>query len=125
MYAYGPTGRVTPCFFQILSVPSRLIWAWSHPGSQSAGHPISEFSVPAIATVPGWFAAGSPFSGTVREGAPTTCVHEESPATRPPASLTTARYSSGVASGRPDVSWKTRNGALSSVPSGCHSFAPS
>ena len=36
------------------------------------------------------------------DGGDTTCTQEESPATRPPASLTTARYSSGVASGMPD-----------------------
>ena len=103
-------------FFQILSLPSRVICAASQSGSQSAAQPCSEFSVPAIATVPGWVAGGSPSSGTVWVGGLTTCVVDESAATRPAASLTIARYSSGVASGMPDTSWKTRNGALSSVP---------
>ena len=73
--------------------------AAGQPGSQSPAQPISEFSVPAIATLPGWLAGGSPSSGTVFGGGDTTCAQEESPATRPPASLTTARYSSGVVSG--------------------------
>ncbi len=108
-------------FFQIWSLASSVIWAWSHHGSQSAGQSISLFRVPAIATVARLGSAGgSPSSGTVWVGRLTTWVVVESPATRPAASLTTARYSSGVSSGMSDTSWNTRNGALSSVPRGCH-----
>jgi hypothetical protein len=39
-------------------------------------------------------------------------------------SLTTARYSSSVPLATPETSWKTRYGALSSVPSGFHSRVP-
>ena len=39
-------------------------------------------------------------------------------------SRTTARYSHGVPGGKRATSWKTRYGALSSVPMGCHSPSP-
>jgi hypothetical protein len=42
----------------------------------------------------------------------------------PALSSTTARYSTGVPGLKPATSWKTRYGALSSVPIGAHAPSP-
>jgi len=77
-----------------------------------------------MATDDGWV-TGSPFSTSPPPtwALPTT-AQDPLAATRPAASRVTARYSRTEPTGMPETSWKTRKGALSSVPTTLQSVAP-
>jgi len=110
-------------FFQIWSSVSSVSWAWSHSSAQSA-QPISELCVPGTDTADGWVTGSPRAASGAGPVALTTPAQAPSAVTRPAASFTTARYSRTEPTGRPDTSWYTRNGALSSVPMVRHADVP-
>ena len=96
----------------------------SHGGSQSAAQPISLPWLPGTETASGCVIGPRLIPGSAGGcGCPTTALVETTPKS-PSWSRAMARYSTGVPWASPLTSWKTRYGALSSVPMGCQSCVP-
>ena len=92
----------------------------SHGGSQSRRQPISLPWLPGTETASGWVIGPRSTPASAGGcGCPTIALVETTPKS-PSWSRAMARYSTGVPWASPLTSWKTRYGALSSVPSAVH-----